>query len=193
MLSTRRFLLAFTLAQQVLGGFLHKTSASLYFYLNRQPRPFGPNTGSSTSSTTAQRTSFGIEDPLFLDRYSWELREQTVKLRNAQKAANETLSRLQARITKLSIYGQTGQMIVEPQRGGADISAEIDLDRKKALLRKSIDYLEKSSLTEDDEKRKLSQIYLVEKLTKLANMLGEESTSAYIALLCIASPPSVCK
>ena len=165
------------LLQQAIGGFLYKTSASLYFYLNRQPRPFGPNTGSSANDAAAQRKSFGIEDPLFLDRYSWELRQQTTKLREAQHAASADLGRLQARITKLGVCGQTGQLIIEPLSNGADKPADVDLERKKALLRKSIDYLEKSSLSEEDEQRRLSQIYLVEKLTKLSNMLGEESKS----------------
>ena len=131
------------------------------------------------NDAAVQRKSFGLEDPLFLDRYSWDLRQQTTKLREAQHAANADLGRLQARIIKLGVFGQTGQMIAEPPSDGADRPAEadLDLDRKKALLRKSIDYLEKSSLTEEDEKRRLSQIYLVEKLTKLSNMLGEESKS----------------
>lgn len=163
--------------QQSLGGFLYKTSASLYLHLNRQPRPFGHNTGPSPNDTAAQRKAFVIQDPLFLDRYSWDLRQQITKLRAAQNAANADLGRLQARIIKLGVYGQTGQMIVEPLSDAADKPAEVDLDRKKALLRKSIDYLERSSLTEEDEQRRLSQIYLVEKLTKLSNMLGEESKS----------------
>lgn len=135
--------------------------------------------GASDSLTTKKH--FQITPTLYLDRYDWEQRRLVEGFREEQYIDAQKMGRLAAQKAKFGIHSKTSQEIVSPRsKQEEEVANSLDNgDKKKALLNKTLAYLKQASETEQDEKRKTSQLALIERLTKVSGMLNDQITRKY--------------
>lgn len=179
-------------------AFLYKHSDSLYVYNNRltgnnkigpqiSAAPAGPVRSTvpvSYGASGSVKKPFQIAPVVYLDRYEWAQRSTVETLREEQFVDGQEMGKLAAQTAKLGVYKKTDQDIISDQEKDVTKALE-DGDKKKALLKKTLAHLKQASEAETDEKRKASQLALLDRLTKVEAMLRDQVTrkSAAVRLL----------
>ena len=170
-------------------AFLYKQSESLYVYNSRLTgnNKIGPQNSAASAgpvrstvpvsygASDSVKKPFQIAPVVYLDRYEWAHRSAVETLREEQYVDGQKMGKLATQTAKLGVYKKTDQEIISDQEKDVKKALE-DGDKKKALLDKTLAHFKQVSGTETNEKRKTSQLALLDRLTKVEAMLGDQVT-----------------